>query len=72
MQEDDRAVSDRLWAEEAEKRIREIEDGEVTLLDGHQVVQEIRDRLREAQNVCRGGVVRFPALDHVQEDVEVD
>lgn len=38
---------DRLWAEEAERRVQEIEDGKVTLLDGHQVMQEIRDRLRQ-------------------------
>lgn len=37
---------DRLWAKEAERRVQEIEDGKVTLLDGHQVMQEIRDRLR--------------------------
>ena len=35
---------DRLWAEEAEKRVREIEDGTVTLLDGSEVFREIRDR----------------------------
>ncbi len=37
---------DRLWAEEAEKRVREIEEGKVTLLDGHQALQEIREGLR--------------------------
>ena len=37
---------DRLWAEEAERRVREIEDGTVTLLDGHEVLHEIRQRLR--------------------------
>ena len=37
---------DRLWAEEAERRVREIEDGTVTLLDGHEVLHEIRERLR--------------------------
>ena len=26
---------DRFWAEEAEKRVKEIEDGTVTVLDGH-------------------------------------
>jgi hypothetical protein len=37
---------DRLWAEEAERRVREIEDGTVELLDGHAVMQEARARLR--------------------------
>lgn len=37
---------DRLWAEEAEGRVQEIEDGTVTLLDGQEVLQEIRQRLR--------------------------
>lgn len=36
---------DRLWAEEAERRVREVEDGTVTLLDGHGVLEEIRQRL---------------------------
>ncbi len=37
---------DRLWAEEADRRVKEIEDGTVTLLDGDQVLQEVRKRLR--------------------------
>lgn len=37
---------DRLWAAEAEKRVQEIEDGTVTLLDGDEVFQEVRNRLR--------------------------
>ncbi len=36
---------DRLWAEEAERRVKEIEDGTVTLLDGDEVLQEARARL---------------------------
>jgi putative addiction module component (TIGR02574 family) len=39
-------VIDRLWAEEADRRVKEIEDGRVTLLDGHEVLHEIRERLR--------------------------
>lgn len=37
---------DQLWAEEAESRVKEIEDGAVTLLDGHEVLREARERLR--------------------------
>ncbi len=37
---------DRLWAEEAERRAKEIDDGTVTLLDGPEVMQEARARLR--------------------------
>ncbi len=37
---------DLLWAEEAERRVREIDDGTVTLLDGHEVLREARERLR--------------------------
>ncbi len=40
------AEVDRLWAEEAERRVKEIDDGTVTLLDGHEVMQEARVRLR--------------------------
>ena len=42
----DQEEIDTLWAEEVEKRAREIEDGRVSLLDGHDVLQEIRERLR--------------------------
>ncbi len=37
---------DRLWAEEAERRIKEIDEGAVTLLDGDKVMEEARARLR--------------------------
>lgn len=37
---------DRLWVEEAERRVKEIEDGTVALLDGDEVMQEARARLR--------------------------
>jgi len=35
---------DRLWAEEAEKRIQEIKTGEVKLISGEDVFREIRER----------------------------
>ncbi len=35
----------RLWAEEAEKRIREYDEGKVDAIDGEKVFKEIRDRL---------------------------
>ena len=38
---------DRLWAEEAERRVAEIDRGDVTPIDGEQVFREIRDRLRK-------------------------
>ena len=41
-----RTEIDRLWAEEAERRVREIEDGTVTPLDGEAVLREVRQRLR--------------------------
>ena len=37
---------DRLWAEEAEKRVREYEEGKIKAIDGEQVFREIRDRIR--------------------------
>jgi putative addiction module component (TIGR02574 family) len=36
---------DRLWAKEAEKRVREYEEGKIKAIDGEQVFKEIRDRL---------------------------
>jgi hypothetical protein len=35
-----------LWMDEAERRVHEIEDGTVALLDGETVLQEVRERLR--------------------------
>ncbi len=37
---------ERLWTEEAERRVKEIDDGTVTLLDGQEVMQGARARLR--------------------------
>ncbi|MCC5599115.1 addiction module protein [Nostoc favosum] len=35
---------DPLWAEEAEKRFQAVEQGEVTLISGEQVLRELRSR----------------------------
>jgi len=37
---------DALWAEEAERRLREIDEGKVELIDGELVMQRIRSRRR--------------------------
>ena len=37
---------DQLWANEAETRVQQIEQGEITLLDGEAVLQEVRNALR--------------------------
>lgn len=37
---------DRLWADEAEKRVREYDEGKIKSLDGELVFKEIRDRIR--------------------------
>lgn len=36
---------DELWAEEAEQRVAEIRDGEVSTIPGEKVFEQIRDRL---------------------------
>ena len=36
---------DRLWAEEAERRIEELDSGKVEAIPGEQVFAEIRERL---------------------------
>jgi len=38
---------DRLWAEEAEKRVREYEERKVESLDGEMVIKEIRDKYKK-------------------------
>lgn len=38
---------DKLWAEEAEKRIDEYNEGKVEALDGKQVFREIRERFKD-------------------------
>jgi putative addiction module component (TIGR02574 family) len=35
---------DKLWAEEVEKRVREYEQGKIKVLDGEQVIKEIRNK----------------------------
>ena len=38
---------DLLWTEEAEKRIKEYEEGKIKTIDGEQVFKEIRDRIKK-------------------------
>ena len=38
---------DRLWAEEAERRIEELDSGKIVAIPGEQVFAEIRERLAE-------------------------
>jgi putative addiction module component (TIGR02574 family) len=40
------AEVDRLWAEEAERRVQSVSQGEVTLIPGEQVLRELRERHR--------------------------
>ena len=40
-----RADIDRLWAVEAERRVGEIEEGQVAPIDGEKIFREIRDRI---------------------------
>jgi putative addiction module component (TIGR02574 family) len=42
-----RADIEQAWAEEAERRIEEIELGNVDTIPGEQVFREIRERLRK-------------------------
>jgi len=37
---------DQLWAEEAEKRVKEYEEGKIEALNGEKVIREIRDRYK--------------------------
>jgi len=37
---------DALWAEEAERRLREIDEGKVETIDGELIMQELRSRRR--------------------------
>jgi len=37
---------DRLWTEEAEKRVKEYEEGKIKSLDGTNVIMEIRERFK--------------------------
>jgi putative addiction module component (TIGR02574 family) len=41
----DKKEIDILWAEEAERRVRQIEAGEVKAIPGHNVFEEIRNSL---------------------------
>ena len=37
---------DGLWAEEAERRLREIEEGKVEAIDGELIMQKLRSRMK--------------------------
>jgi putative addiction module component (TIGR02574 family) len=37
--------TDRLWSKEAEKRVKEYEEGKIKAIDGEQVFREIRNKL---------------------------
>jgi putative addiction module component (TIGR02574 family) len=41
------AEVDRLWAEEAERRVRQIEGGEVDLIPGEEVFARLRQKYRK-------------------------
>jgi putative addiction module component (TIGR02574 family) len=43
---EDQKRIDAIWAEEAERRLREIDEGKVETIDGELVMQEIRSRRR--------------------------
>jgi hypothetical protein len=43
---EDQKRIDALWGEEAERRLREIDEGEVEMIDGELVMQRLRSRSR--------------------------
>ena len=43
---DDQAEIDALWAEEAERRARELEDGTVQAIPGEEVMNRLRSRYK--------------------------
>ena len=43
---DDQKRIDALWGEEAERRLKEIEDGVVTPIPGEEVMSRLRDRYK--------------------------
>lgn len=45
----DQKSIDALWAEEAERRMREIDDGKVELIDGDLVMARLRARLHRSR-----------------------
>lgn len=45
----DQKRMDALWAEEAERRLREIDEGRVETVDGELVMQKLRSRRRPQQ-----------------------
>ena len=44
---EDQKRIDSLWAEEAERRVKEIEDGVVTLIPGEEVMNRLRARNKQ-------------------------
>ena len=44
---EDQKRIDALWAEEAERRIREIDEGKVEMIDGELVMKELQSRRRK-------------------------
>jgi putative addiction module component (TIGR02574 family) len=44
--DDDQKRIDALWAEEVERRVKEIEDGTATLIPGEEVMNRLRARYR--------------------------
>ena len=46
LEAEDQERIDRLWAEEAERRLKEIEDGLVTPIPGDEVMRRLRSRYK--------------------------
>jgi putative addiction module component (TIGR02574 family) len=44
---EDQKRTDNLWAEEAERRLREIDGGKVETIDGEAVMRQLRSRLKK-------------------------
>ena len=38
---------DQIWAEEAEKRVQAIQSGKITLIDGEEVINQMRKRIEK-------------------------
>lgn len=45
----DQKQIDALWAKEAERRIREIDEGKVETIDGELVMEQLRSRLKRTR-----------------------
>ena len=42
---------DAAWAEEVERRIREVDEGKVETIDGELVMQRLRERLKKVEEI---------------------